>query len=269
MKNKRNAWSILGLLMLCWPVVTGQAMARGGDDYSDVTVEVVSDDRGPLPKYDAGFGDEHARRSYVAARDGERYRIWVNNRSDERIGLVIAVDGRNIISGDKSYLAPHERMYILGPRQSGEYDGWRTGRDRVNRFYFTGMSDSYAAAWGDYSAMGVIAVAVYRSRYEYRHEPREPWEDLRQGAPPAEGDRPMAQREAPGTGYGESEWSPSRTVRFTPEDHPVAREFIKYEWYATLCKRGIIDCRDHRPDNRFWPGPGHDGGYAPPPPRWP
>ncbi len=269
MKNRQRTLRILAIIFLFWPVMTSQVEAMGFDRNSEVTVEIVSDERGPLPKYDAGFGNEYNRRSYVAALDGERYRIWVSNRSGNRVGLVIAVDGRNIISGEQSQLGPHERMYILGPYQTGQYEGWRTGRNLVNRFYFTGMSDSYAAAWGDYTAMGVIAVAVYQSRHEDRSIPRE----FQRNNSPQERrlDRPMArgQREAPGTGYGESEWSPSRPVEFFPQDRPAVKEFIKYEWYATLCKRGIIDCQRPRGGNRFWPEWDHDRGFAPPPPRWP
>lgn len=269
MENRQRVMRILAIIVLFGSVMTSQAAARGFARSSDVIVEIVSDERGPLPKYDAGFGNEYSRRSYVAAREGERYRIWVSNRSGNRVGLVIAVDGRNIISGEQSHLGPHERMYILGPYQTGQYEGWRTTSNQVNRFYFTGMSDSYAAAWGDYTAMGVIAVAVYDSRYEDRSLPRE----FRQKSSPRQRgmDRPMArgQREAPGTGYGESEWSPSRTVQFFPEERPSTKEFIKYEWYATLCKRGIIDCQRPRGGNRFWPERDHDDGFAPPPPYWP
>lgn len=269
MKSGQRIVRILALAISVLAVMTCQGMAGSIDYFAGVSVEVVSDERGPLAKYDAGFGSGDSRRSYVAARDGERYRIRVYNRSNDRVGLVIAVDGRNIISGSQSHLGSNERMYILGPYQTGEYEGWRTARNRVNRFYFTGMSDSYAAAWGDYSAMGVIAVAVYHDRHEERTGPREFRSE--KGLPERRMDQPMArgQREAPGTGYGEAEWSPSRTVQFFPQERPAAREFIKYEWYATLCKRGIIDCREYQGGNRFWPKNDRHGGYAPPPPRWP
>jgi len=38
----------------------------------------------------------------------------------------------------------------------------RSAQDKINRFYFTDVPDSYAAAFGDESAMGVIAVAAIR-----------------------------------------------------------------------------------------------------------
>jgi hypothetical protein len=41
---------------------------------------------------------------------------------------VISVDGRNIVSGQQSWLKNSERMYILEPYASYEYAGWRSGQ---------------------------------------------------------------------------------------------------------------------------------------------
>ena len=101
-------------------------------------------------------------KAYLEAAKGLNYSGQIRNRSNERIGVVFAVDVRNVISGDRSNLSPNERMYVLGPYQQESYEGWRTGKNRVNRFYFTDEGDSYAGAWDDYSAMGVIAVAAFR-----------------------------------------------------------------------------------------------------------
>jgi hypothetical protein len=52
-------------------------------------------------------------------------------------------------------------------------------------------------------------------------------------------------------------------VAFDPERRAVERLFLKYEWHATLCRKGVIDCGIPAPlpRNRFW-----DDGFAPPPP---
>ena len=47
------------------------------------------------------------------------------------------------------------------PYGTQDYAGWRANLDAINEFYFTDWSDSYAEAFGDRSARGVIAVAVY------------------------------------------------------------------------------------------------------------
>lgn len=266
MNRKHITFWMLAISVFVFAVISSQAIARGYVNYNLISVEVISDERGPLTKYDAGAESPYVLRDYVIARDNERYGIRIRNRSNNRIGLVIAVDGRNIISGQKSHLDSRERMYILGPYEAAEYHGWRTGKNRINRFYFTEMNDSYAAAWGDYSAMGVIAVAAYRDRmsgiFGEKGKPKNrpfnrPWSNAR--------------RHEPGTGFGEAEWSPSRTVEFSPQGKPFMRQFIKYEWRSTLCKRGVIKCRhDKTPGrgNRFWPDHRPGNGFAPFPPDW-
>ena len=109
-----------------------------------VEVRIVTDDGRTLPIYPVKT-KRALKKVYTEAVKGDHYRIEVKNRLDRRVGLVIAVDGRNIISGEKSWLKNNERMYILEPYASGEFSGWRTGQERVNRFYFTDVPDSYAA----------------------------------------------------------------------------------------------------------------------------
>ena len=255
-----------GFLMLLASglLFTSAAQARWQElDTGALDVDVIADYGGVLPTYPVRQ-DERRYRAYLQAERGDEYSIRVRNRSDRRVGVVIAVDGRNIISGRRSDLQPNERMYILGPYQSATYRGWRSGRDQVNRFYFTDAGDSYAGRWGDHSAMGVIAVAAFaeRPRYHYRDRFRA------EGAPSLRKHAPL---DEPGTGFGQDEYSPSRRVAFDPEPRPFARYFYKYEWRETLCRRGVIDCRDDRysyhrkPGNRFWPDMG-DAGYAPYPP---
>jgi hypothetical protein len=183
---------------------------------------------------------------------------------------VIAVDGRNIISGKKSYLRNNEKMYILNPHDSADYEGWRSGQNQTNRFYFTNAADSYAAAWGDTSAMGVIAMAVYPERYRppiYKDEKVISGKTSSESRPAAPSPSATADS-APGTGYGETTYSPAVTVEFEPSPEPMERVFFKYEWRETLCRKNILpDCRRYEDDNhenRLWPN--DNDGYAPPPP---
>ena len=249
----------------CW---LAAATAWGGSVGGAVEVRVVADNGRSLPLYPAkshGSG----RRVYAEAVKGESYSIEVRNRLDRRMGVVVAVDGRNIITGAKSWLGNGERMYILEPYETGTFSGWRTGTDRVNRFYFTNVADSYAAAFKDESAMGVIAVAAYPELLRYRpmEEPSAPAGAMRERSAnrPAPAS-PMAKAESDnaGTGYGREEYSPVRTVEFEPEGSAAERIFIKYEWRSTLCRLGVIACRavPPRPRNRLW----DDDVFAPPPP---
>ena len=250
-------WLLLGVVGVASPAFSQGALLE---------VELLGNNQYRLPIYGTSSERPHIYRAYVEAVKGERYGIRVRNTSDLRIGLVIAVDGRNIISGKKSFLKRNERMYILDPYASAVYDGWRTSQNQVNRFYFTTAPDSYAGAWGDHSAMGVIAIAVFPEKrppepiYERRGGTKDQ-EGLRRSAPSPK----MQAREEPGTGFGEGKYSPSVRVDFEAEDVAAEQHFLKYEWRETLCRNGIIDCR--QPRNRFWPE-GRDRGYAPYPPPY-
>ena len=252
-------------LCLTLLVTTAQARERLGAD--DIDVNVIADSQGLLSEYPVKY-KRRAYRAYVEAEKGRRYAIEVVNRTARRIGLVIAVDGRNVISGQRSFLRANERMYILDAYERAVYRGWRTKKNQVHRFYFTAAGDSYAAAWGDHSAMGVIAVAAFREKPRHKSHTIQPYNKL---APPTlDRRRSSAAESQAGTGFGEQAWSPARKVRFAPVSTPFAKHFLKYAWREQLCRRGIIDCqRPHytRHYNRFWDNEGRDLGFAPHPPR--
>lgn len=223
-----------------------------------VEVQIRSDSGRMLPLYPAATASPQ-RKVYVEAVKGDHYSIVVRNLLNRRVGLVIAVDGRNIVSGKQSWLRKDERMYILEPHERGEFKGWRTSLESINRFYFTDAADSYAAAFHDESAMGVIAVAVYPE--VQRHE--EP--AGLSSAPPSAAQRDVSSKseaESAGTGFGRREHSPARVVAFEPESFAAEKVLIKYEWRSTLCRQGIVRCEPRRPRNRLW----DDGDFAPPPP---
>ncbi len=206
---------------------------------------------------------------YTEAVKGQKYSIQVKNESDRRIGILIAVDGRNIVDGRKSDLKRNERMYVIGPYETNIFEGWRTGMERTNRFYFTKQSDSYAEKeFADASAMGTIALAVYRERLPevipYRGSSSRMKDAPAAGVPPASGESRSADRlfeqkknEQPGTGFGETTYSPAHLVDFDPEHTAAEKIVLKYEWRSELCRKGIIPCG---PKNRFWP---EDHQFAP------
>ena len=235
-----------------------------------VEVRIVSDNGSELPIYPVSKG-ARILKAYAEASNGDQYSVVVRNRLNRRVGIVVAVDGRNIITGKKSWLKSDERMYILEPYGEGEFKGWRTGSERINRFYFTCAADSYAEAFNDASAMGVIAVAAYPEVRRYQ-----PPVQMYQGAPmplPAPSARKSvggrsldgsSAKENAGTGYGREEYSPVQEVAFEPEPEAAEKVLLKYEWRKTLCRKGIIACGNHRSrrGNHIW----DDEGFAAPPP---
>lgn len=274
-------------------IVLSAACAAAGGVGDAVEVRIVTDEGRTLPTYPVKVRNG-MRKVYAEAVKGDYYRIEVTNRLNRRVGLVIAVDGRNIISGGKSWLKNNERMYILEPYGSGQFAGWRSSQTRINRFYFTDVPDSYAAAFGDESAMGVIAVAAYPEVQRYEPPPA----PLTQAVPSAprskgsagkgagsadsgrnalegamqsrsaegvqkKGARQSTDMESAGTGYGHEEYSPSSMVAFSPEKRAIETIFLKYEWRETLCRLGVIRRSEPpRTPNRLW----DNSGYAPPPP---
>jgi hypothetical protein len=196
--------------------------------------------------------------------------VRVRNTTGQRLGLVIAVDGRNIISGRKSDLARAEPMYVLDAWATQDYAGWRANLDAINEFYFSDWNDSYAEAFGDRSARGVIAVAVYREvpppppvYQPYEEDERGAAQDAAPAAsaPPAARAGGAAEKSA-GTGYGERRIDRAVEVDFVAQSEADSRHFIKYEWRETLCRKHLLECGEK---NRFWDE--STLGFAPPPPR--
>jgi len=248
-------WWLAGALSLVLGAVQSQAN-------SPAIVEVAGEDGGVFRQFPVRAGDS-AQRAYLQAERGARYRIRVRNISGERLGLVIAVDGRNIINGGKSELARSEPMYVLDGWNTEEYAGWRANLDAINEFYFSDWQESYAEAFGDRSARGVIAIAVYREVPPPApvRQPRYEQERSRSAdaaaAPPAS----RAYEASAGTGYGDRRVDQAVRVEFLAQPSPDGRHFLKYEWRDTLCRRRVIDCGE---SNRFWNE--NALGFAPPPP---
>jgi len=240
----------------------------------EVSIEIVSDNGSvfqSFPLQDLWKHDTRLIKKYLEAKKGENYGIVIRNNTAERVGVVIAVDGRNIISGGRSDLKNSEMMYIVNPYEQARYDGWRTTDSEIHRFYFTEPADSYSVrTFADSSAMGVIAAAVFREKAQ----PQPLFEQSRRKEAPAaaapsldsasrRGEKKAADESA-GTGFGDSQYSPVVRVEFEPERAPIQKTLVKYEWRETLCKKGIIQCGQER-KNRLWD---HDG-YAPYPPGYP
>ncbi|PKL50093.1 MAG: hypothetical protein CVV42_03645 [Candidatus Riflebacteria bacterium HGW-Riflebacteria-2] len=248
---------VLGITLLCIIIgATGETDARKPDfirepDYvrwpaNIIDVDIIGDDRGLL----AFSGRRDGSSLYVEARRGERYTIRVRNNWHGRIALAISVDGRNIISGERSYNRSSESMYVLNPGQTGNFDGWRSSYSQVQRFYFTSDDDSYAGRMGDYSQIGWIKVTAFRERY---YEP--PVVYLKEDRMSASAKK---MDEQAGTGYGEGSYSPVRTTSFEPENFAAQLVNIRYEWPDAPIK--------YRRDYYYVPESDSDD-FTPPPPR--
>jgi hypothetical protein len=262
--------SYLKLLLVLSVLLFFTVPACAHHSLGKVNVEIVPDTGGlfrtiPFKKYFSG--QTHIIKKYLEARIGENYSIVVRNTTAERIGVVIAVDGRNIISGRKSYLKNNEMMYILMPYDYVKLEGWRTDNDTVHKFYFTDVKDSYSVmTFGDKSAMGLIIVAVFREKdrpvisYDktLREDSTAPSSEASAG-----GTLKRYSNESAGTGFGDTKYSPVVKVEFDPESKPIEKIFVKYELRDVLCKKGLLKCWQEE-ENRLW----DEYSYAPFPPGY-
>ncbi len=262
---------VLIIAVVVW-VTASFAFSHGRDGLTgSVNIEVVSEKGSTfltIPHQDFWKGRTRIMKRYLEARQGENYGIVIRNGTSERIGVVVAVDGRNIISGKKSDLKNSEDMYVVDGYGHGQYDGWRTAGDKVNRFYFTDMADSYTMrTFNDSSSLGVIAVAIYREKEQPKPLLMEKKADLLPGAPsagsPARGKMGGIMNEAAGTGFGDEKYSPTVRVIFEPDEVPIQKTLVKYEWRDVLCRKGILSCQQE-PRNRLW----EENDYAPYPPGY-
>ena len=192
-----GALTMLGATLLAAPATQAGVWQASGS-LVDLSVEVEG---AAAPLY---FARDGSGRYYIEARAGSAYALRISNHSPERIGVVLAVDGLNAISGERE-LGPADparrgRMYVIDPWGDVQVRGWRTSLEDVRRFTFVDERGSYAARTGRANGkMGWIQAWAYRERFAPRVSPPwpgpwdrrpQPYEDpeaRREGAAPPEG----------------------------------------------------------------------------------
>lgn len=251
---------------------SGQALA--GRDYAPsymhrlARVQVFDRTSGyALPVY------VHENRLYVVGEPGHQYEVRLDNRTDERLLAVTSVDGVNVITGKTA--DEQQSGYVLDPWDGVNIEGWRKSLDDVATFYFTRLSNSYAARTGRPENVGVIGVALFREHRPCCHP--YPFQDRddsaqsrseRSAAPAAApADESLARREQDklGTGHGHRETSQAEYVNFQrASSTPTETIVIYYDSRKNLLARGVI--RDSRRyAERDDPNPFPEGIFAPDP----
>ena len=99
---------------------------------------------------------------WVAGTPGAIYAIQIHNRLGERVLVVTAVDGVNVISGATA--AWNQTGYVFNPNEGYEITGWRKSDSEVAAFTFTASPNSYAERTGRPANIGIIGVAIFRER---------------------------------------------------------------------------------------------------------
>ena len=229
----------------------------------------------------------HRGRTWIAGTPGHRYSVRLTNTSNERVLVVLSVDGVNAVTGQTAH--PSQAGYVLAPWQTTEVAGWRKSLDDIAQFVFTDLPDSYAARTGRPDHVGVIGIAVFReARPVYEPMPLPAPEiargaaqgkaaagnaDRRAAAPPpsaataaessADAYGPVPQQRL-GTGHGAREWSPvGRTGFERASRHPAQVSELRYDDVDGLVAMGVLP----RPYPRYgYEGPrAVPGGFVPDP----
>lgn len=245
----------------------------------DVSVQV---DGSAAPLY---FKPGVRDRQYFQAFKGRNYSIVVRNTTGRRVGVLLAVDGLNVVNGERTRMGAREAMYVLDPYETATIRGWRTSLSEVRRFVFVDEERSYAERTGQANGdMGWIRVNAFRE-----HQPLAMLFDPRQRANEKEAPRtetapaPEARRDAagkagaqelngqrsldesnPGTGWGERRHDPVQRTEFVAERNPVDRITLRYEYESGLRALGITPAKFR---NRTHDRERGDLGFAQPP-RW-
>ena len=238
---------------------------------------------------------------YVQAFRGRHYTLALRNLTGERIGVAIAVDGLNVVSGERTALASNEAMYVLDPWQRTEIRGWRTSLQSVRQFVFVDEERSYASRTDQENGdMGWIRVNAFREwrpmvwgppikrlygdngvpvpppsvDERARRDLAEPRSQSQNGARQNEAPEgaeklytpaPAPNANAfPGTGWGDKRNDPVQRVDFRAEREATDRLTFRYEYASGLRALGI-DFRTR--GNRLWEREGGELGFAKPP-RW-
>ncbi len=169
-------------------------------------------------------------RFYLEARQGAPYEIHLGNRTGERVGVVVTVDGLNVVSGERE--GGRGRMYVLDPWGETTIKGWRSSLHDVRRFTFVDEQASYAARAGKANGrMGWIEVGVYRELGRPSvccdgrdwHGTPHPLEDAPDAWSGREGEVDAAKSSEPGARRAEAPPVPSATPGPFPEAEAQAR----------------------------------------------
>jgi hypothetical protein len=265
-----------GLALTLSAVSAQSAPIRETANGNLVNVQVLVDGN-PTPLFvRAGSWD----RTYFQAFRGKNYSLLVSNTTGARVGVLITVDGLNVVNGQKSSLANNEAMYVLDPYESATIRGWRTSLNDIRRFVFVDEDRSYASrtdqANGDMGWIRVLSFREqrpitwydgpgYRDRTDLRgddsnarREPRAQGGASKQGAPesaPAPSGDLRAQKagerssiapqneSTPGTGWGSHGFDPVQRTEFTAAGSATDHMVLRYEYESGLRALGIFPRR--------------------------
>ena len=181
-------------------------------------------------------------RRYFQAFRGRHYAVQVHNRTGQRVGVLIAVDGLNVVNGERSGLSRVEPMYVLDPYETATIRGWRTSLEQVRQFVFVNEERSYAERTGQANGdMGWIRVLSFAERrpFAWFDQPRVRMEselkgrasaDQQRGGEPNEAGRELSGAPAPAAPRVDKSQAEAAPRAMAQDRAPQAESFPGTGW---------------------------------------
>jgi hypothetical protein len=272
-QNRRQIVAMAMVLALAGVALTTMVTAAAPQPWQDeksVVVRKIPSHRAfqldvmvegrPLPEYPA------RGREYIEALEGAEYDLRLTNPYPERVAVALSVDGLNTIDA-RHTSAWNSSKWVIQPYETITITGWQMSSERARRFYFTNERDSYGAKLGQTANLGVISAVFFRERLPAvlidpprpiprdRDERRGQSSESQSPGDQAAGARQKSQTavsprddDYAATGIGRSVWNSVRWVNMDLEPNPVGEVTIRYEYYSTLLRLGVIPRRYGDPD---------------------
>ena len=218
--------------------------------YSDFQLTVLVEGR-QVPEYNA------RGKTYIEAIRGAEYELRIRNPLPERVAVALSVDGLNSIDA-RHTSAWNSSKWVIEPYGTITIGGWQMSSERARRFYFTTEKDSYAAKLGQTANIGVISAVFFRERERYPVPITPPplsRKETNRGQPKSSGQpteseaRDNSARSAivrpsdddyAATGIGRSVRNDVRWIQMDLESRPAGEISIRYEYYSTLLRLGVV-----------------------------
>jgi hypothetical protein len=263
--------SVLALIL--GALLFGNVGSKAAADMGQTSDRVIYDRRFEVQVLVNGrpMEEYHARgRGYVEAIEGAEYEVRVRNPLPYRVAVALAVDGLNTIDARRT-TAWSASKWVIEPYGTIHVTGWQMSSQRARRFYFTSKRDSYGAKLGQTANLGVISAVFFRERRPIaipitpspRNRP--PYEedsqrDKSSGSPSTGSTAEQSAKQRRGgiasmpdddyaaTGIGRSVHNDVRWVNMELEPRLAGEVTIRYEYYPTLVRLGIVPRPYQRPD---------------------
>lgn len=110
----------------------------------------------------------HDSKTFLEGKEGTEFSLRLRNRTGRRALFVPTIDGLSVMDGKEASF--DSQGYIVNAYSSETIDGWRTSDDKVAKFFFAAVKESYAVKTGKGDNVGVIGCAVFEEKERVRVE---------------------------------------------------------------------------------------------------